>query len=109
MTEQKITYQDLKEYESLFTLAPSFVLGAMIKRNQNLVKKFNKQVKSYLNNLNEDQKEKLDIILESDVEQLQEVMKTAYSKTKKKQFKLLSEPKAREFITYNLNEIKKIV
>ena len=49
----KITYNDLKEYDFLFTMTPSFLMGTVIKRNTNVVKKFNSTVKSNLDNLNE--------------------------------------------------------
>ena len=52
----KITYNDLKEYDFLFTMTPSFLMGTVIKRNTNVVKKFNSTVKSNLDNLNEKQK-----------------------------------------------------
>lgn len=109
MSENKITYDDLKEYESLFTMAPSFVLGTMIKRNSNLVSKFNNQIKSNLEKLNDKQKKQLDIILSSDIDELQELMKVAFSKTNKKQYKQLANPNAKEFIKLNLDEIRKLL
>lgn len=109
MNDRKLTYDDVKEYESLFTMAPSFILGSMIKRNSNLVSKFKSTVVSSLKNLDDKQKEKLEIILDSDVSELQNVMKVAYSKSKKKQYKLLADPKAKKFIELNLNEIRKLI
>ncbi len=93
-------------YESLFTLVLSFMLRSMIKRRTNLAEKFNSQVVS-ISNLEPYEKGKLEIILDSDVEDLQEVLNQAYDKTYKKQFKLLADPNAREFITLNLDYIKK--
>ena len=109
MSQDKITYEDLKPYASLFTKAPSLLLGRMIKKNANLVSKFQSTVKSSLGKLNDKQKEQLNIILNSDVEDLQSVLKEAYDKTGKKQFKLLSEDKAKDFIKINLDYLKKIV
>ncbi|MDY2744450.1 MAG: hypothetical protein ACI4VJ_02460 [Methanosphaera sp.] len=109
MTDGKITYSDLKPYESLFTIAPSFLLGTMVKRNTNLVKKFNNVVLSNLEGLSDDEREKLDLILTSDVKDLQAVMLEAYKKTNKKQFKILAKPNATDFIKMNLNELKKLV
>ena len=37
---EKITYDDVVEYNYLFTFAPSFLLERMAKKNSNLVKKF---------------------------------------------------------------------
>ena len=63
----KITYNDLKEYDFLFTMTPSFLMGTVIKRNTNVVKKFNSTVKSNLDNLNEKQKKQLNIIINTDM------------------------------------------
>lgn len=104
----KITYSDVIEYNYLFTLAPAFVLKGMAKRNSNLVSKFKSTIQSYLVNLTDEQKSKLDIILNSDVGYLQDIMRDAYSKTNKKQYKILADPDNIEFIELNLNEIKKL-
>lgn len=109
MSENKIIYDDLKEYESLFTMTPSFVLGTIIKRNSNIVSKFSNQIKSHLEKLNDKQKKQLDIVLNSDVGELQELMEVAFSKTNKKQYKQLASPNAREFIELNLNEIRRLI
>ncbi|MCD7781325.1 MAG: hypothetical protein LUG89_01295 [Methanosphaera sp.] len=109
MSEKKLTYDDLMAYQSLFTLAPSFLLGRYIKNNTNLVGKFSSQVESQLKGLNNKQKEQLDLLLESDVNDLQELLIQAYKKTHKKQFKQLAQNDARDFIMLNLTEIKKIV
>ena len=82
-------------------MAPSFVLGTMIKRNSNLVSKFNNQIKSNLKKLNDKQKKQLDIILSSDIDKLQELMKVGFSKTNKKQYKQLANLNAKEFIKLN--------
>lgn len=107
MTEKKITYEDLKPYEFLFTKAPSFILKSMIRKNSNLVSKFEPTIKSTLKKLNDTEKENLYVILDADINELQLVMKEAYKKTHKKQFKLLSQSNAKEFIKLNLAEIKK--
>ncbi len=109
MGEDEITYEDIKEYESLFTLAPSFLLERFAKRNSNLVLKFKSTIESHIDNLNDDQKNKLDIILKSDVEDLQSILYDAYMKSNKKQYKILANPKYKDFIEFNLNEIRKMV
>ncbi len=105
----KITYDDLKEHQHIFTLAPAFVLSGMARRNSNLVKKFQPTIESHLNRMNEEQKSKLDIILNSDVEELQNLLMQAYLNTKLKQYKILADPKNREFIKLNLNELRKLI
>ena len=89
----KITYDDVIEYTHLFTMVPSFVLEMMARKNSNF----------------DDQKNKLDIILNSDIDELQFVMDEAYRKTGKKQFKILANPKYKDFIQHNLSEIKKLI
>ena len=105
----KITYDDIREYETLFTLAPSFLLERFAKRNTNLVLKFKPTIESFLHNLNPNQKSKLDMILESDVGKLQDLLHEAYMKSGKKQYKVLANPKYRHFIEFNLDEIRKMV
>ena len=109
MTEDKITYEDIQKYEFVLSKVPSLLLGTMIRRNSNLVSKFESQIISKLNNLNEVQEKQLNIILNSEVSEIQELLKVAYEKSGKKQYKQLSDPKATKFIEDNLSELKKIV
>ena len=107
--DDKISYEDLKEHEHLFLLAPSFVLKSMAKRNSNLVGRFHSAVEAHLNKLTEDQRRKLDIILNSDVVELQKLLGEAYRKTKIKQYEILADPKHRAFIELNLAELRKLI
>ncbi|MDO5824979.1 MAG: hypothetical protein Q4Q22_01220 [Methanosphaera sp.] len=109
MTDEKITYEDVKEYESLFTIAPAIVLEAMIKKNVNLVKKFRSVIVSYLKQLTPEQKAKLMLVLATDIVVLQKLMFVAYKKTGKKQFYLLANPANRLFVAMNLKEISDLV
>ena len=104
-----ITYKDVEEYESLFSLAPPFLLERFAKKNKNIVLKFKSPIQSSINSLDEKQKDKLEIILNSDIENLQAVMHEAYIKSGKKQYKILANPKYKQFIEININEIKKMV
>lgn len=107
--KDEITYDDLKEHEHLFTLAPAFVLKRMAGRNSNLVLKFKSTIESHLNQLNGEQKNKLHIILNSDVDDLQNLLMQAYIQTKIKQYEILANPKNREFIELNLRELRKLI
>lgn len=109
MGEDKITYDDIKDYESLFTMAPSFLLEMFARKNKNLVLKFESVIRQNLANLNPEQKNKLEIILESDVEELQEVLHEAFVKSNKKQYEILANHQYKQFIELNLNEIRKMV
>ncbi|WP_405305587.1 hypothetical protein [Methanobrevibacter sp.] len=106
---EKITYDDLKEHEHLFLLAPSFILGGMAKRNSNLITKFRPAVESHLNKLSDDERSKLHVILDSDIDDLQKLLRQAYIKTKIRQYAILSDPKNRDFIELNLNELRKLI
>ena len=107
--DEKITYEDVLEYENLFSLAPSFMLERWAKKNRNLVAKFKSPIKSHLANLTSDQKKKLKIILDSDIDELQRIMDEAYVKTGKKQYRVLANPNYKQFIYDNLNELRKLM
>lgn len=109
MSDEKLTYEDIKAHEKLFTMAPSFILSAMIKRNTNLVEKFKPQIMKFLKNLSQKERGQLDLILKSDVHDLQLLMLDAYKKSKKKQYKILANPKNKNYIKMNLDELKKII
>nr|WP_295163195.1 hypothetical protein [uncultured Methanobrevibacter sp.] len=109
MSQEKITYNDVREYEKLFTLAPSFVLERIARKNTNLVLKFEGAIQSYLENLTDNQKNKLGIILSSDVDELQSIMKEAYQRSGKKQYRILANPKYKSFIENNLDGIRKMI
>lgn len=106
---EKITYDDVVEYNYLFTFAPSFLLERMAKKNFNLVKKFKSTIQSYMDNLTDIQCVKLNVILDSDVSELQAIMQEAYEKTNKKQYRILANPNYSQFIELNLNELKGMV
>ncbi len=105
---EKLSYDDVKQYEHLFSLVPSFMLERMAKKNRNLVDKFKSKIESKINSLSDTQRAKYDIILNSDVEELQAVMAEAYEKSDKKQYKILANPKYKEFIELNIGELKKL-
>lgn len=107
--EDKITYEDVKEYERLFTLAPSILLQRFARKKTNLVLKFQQIVQGYLDGLSDDQKHQLDLILGSEIEELQSIMREAYLKTRKRQFEILADEKNRQFIKDNLDSIRDMI
>lgn len=109
MSEEKITYADVKEYEKFFTLVPPFLLERFAKKNTNIVLKFKSKAESFLNKMSENQKSKLDAVLNSDIDELQAIMAEAYSKSNKKQYKILANPKYKPFVESNLNEVRKMI
>lgn len=109
MSDERITYKDVQEYEKFFTLIPPFLLERFAKKNTNMVLKFRSKVESYLANLSDHQKSKLDIVLNSDIVELQGIMREAFEHSNKKQYKILANPKYKQFIEDNIEEIRKIV
>ena len=109
MDNEGITYRDVEEYEKFFNLTPPFLLERFAKKNTNLVLKFESKVKSYMTNLNDNQKKKLDFVLSSKIEDLQRVMEDAYRHSGKKQYKILANPKYKDFIETNLKEVSKMI
>ena len=81
----------------------------MAKKNSNLVKKIKSTIQSYMDNLTDIQCVKLNVILDSDVSELQAIMQEAYEKTNKKQYRILANPNYSQFIELNLNELKGMV
>ncbi|MDO5859625.1 hypothetical protein [Methanobrevibacter sp.] len=108
MSENKITYDDIKDYEKLLSLAPSFLLERYAKKNTNLVLKFESKIRPFIDKMNDGQKNKLDIVLNSEIEELQSILQDAYQKSNKKQYKILANPKYRKFIEINLDEIREM-
>jgi hypothetical protein len=107
--DEKITCDDVLQYLHLFTLAPPFLLERMAKKNSNLVSKFKSKIESTINNMSDGELNKLNIILNMDIGDLQALMEEAYRKTNKKQFKILANPKYKDFIKLNLNELRKLI
>ncbi|WP_296788795.1 hypothetical protein [uncultured Methanobrevibacter sp.] len=105
---EKLSYDDVKQYEHLFSLVPSFMLERMAKKNRNLVDKFKSKIQPRLESLSDNQRNKYEMILNSDVDELQSIMAEAYEKTDKKQYKILANPEYRKFIETNIEELKKL-
>lgn len=108
MSEKRITYEDVKEYENLFSLIPPLLLARFARKNTNLVLKFQTQIKKYLSELSDHQKNKLELVFNTEIDELQGIMREAYQKSNKKQYKIFADPKNRQFIEDNLNELRKL-
>lgn len=105
----KITCDDVLKYEHLASKVPAFLLGRMAKRNSNLVSKFESQIRPRIGNMDDNRKHLLNVILNSDIGDLQSVMAEAFERTGTKQFKILADPKNAGFIESNLDEIRKML
>ena len=109
MDGENITYSDIEGYERMFSLAPAFLLERFAKRNTNVVLKFESQIKNHIAGLNDNQMNKIDTILNTDIGELQAVMAEAYQHSGKKQYKILANPKYKEFVEINLKELEKLL
>ena len=107
--EGKITYDDIEKYSHLFTLVPAFVLERMARKNANLVSKFESATRKTLNDLTDEERKKLHLILAANIDDLQSLMRYAYKKSGKKHYKILGNPEYKPFVKLNLNEIKKMI
>ena len=85
------------------------MLKRFARKNTNLVLKFQPRIEKHLNNLSDDEKRKLDIVLSIETYELQKIMDDAYKQSNIIQYKILADSKNRPFIESNLNELKKIV
>lgn len=109
MEEGKLTYADVEEYEKLFTMAPSLLLKRFARKNTNLALKFKPLLQGYMDSLTPEQKSKLNVILSSDVDDLQMVMREAYRIRGLRQYKILADPKYKNFIVTNLDVIRSMI
>lgn len=107
--EVKITEKDVIEIMDVFTRVPPLILKMVVKGNKNVVKSFESQIKEYENQLNSEEMLKIRKVLSMPVPELQEILRRAYLETGQKQLKILADPKAEDFITGNLGELREIL
>ena len=107
--EVKITENDVIEIMDVFTRVPPLILRMVVKGNKNVVKSFESQIKEYKKQLNPEEMVKIEKVMSMPVPELQEILGKAYLETGQKQLKILANPKAEEFITGNLGELRKIL
>ena len=107
--EDKITIDDVMAFEHLFSTTPSFILERMAKKKTNLVKKFEDVVRKHLAAADDNEMRKLNIAINTEIDELQATMAEAYRLTNKKQFKILANPDNKEFLELNRSELRKIV
>ncbi len=107
--EEKVTIDDVMAFEHLFSSTPSFILERMARKKTNVVKKFEDIVRKHLSLADEKEMRKLNMAINTDIDELQATMAEAYRLTNKKQFKILANPDNREFLELNRLELRKIV
>ncbi len=105
----EITEGDVIELMDLFTRVPVLILKGAIKGNMNAVKRFEDRVESYKYKLTPEEMNKIRMVTEMPVPELQKILYSAYLRTGKNQLKILAHPHAQIFIEKNLNELKKIL
>lgn len=105
----EITHKDVIEMMDIFTHVPPLLLKLVIKRNSNVVRSFQDRIEDYKTTLSTEDLKKIGIITKMQVEELQEILKDAYHETQQVQLNILADPKAKPFITRNLQELAKII
>jgi len=107
--EVEITEKDVIGMMDAFTRATPVMLKIMVKNNMNVVKSFESQIKEYESQLKDEERFKVEKVLEMPVFELQNILKKAYLKTGQKQLKILADPKSEAFISKNLKELKRVL
>lgn len=107
--EIEITEEDVIQLMDQFTKVPPLLLKMVVSGNSNVVKSFQGQIEDYKNSLSPEETAKIKKVLEMPVEDLQEILNRAYTKTNQKQLKILADPEAKPFIQKNLHELGKIL
>lgn len=103
--KENVTWRVLRTIDQL----PPFVVNKYISLNINAVNEFDDKIKVYKKVLSEEDLFKIKKIVDTPVDKLQKILYQLYQVTDMEQFKILSEPDAKEFITMNLQELKKIL
>ena len=106
---EKITEKDIMDVMDFFTKVPVILLKGAISSNMNAVKRFEEQIISYKTSLSPEEMKKIGLLTKMPVNEIQSLLLSVYEKTGKKQFKLLADPTAQNFISINLKELRKIL
>lgn len=107
--QTEITDQDVLQFMDQFTRVPPLLLKIVVSGNSNVVTSFRGQIEEYKNNLTQEDTLKIRKVMDTPTEELQEILKQAYSKTHQEQLKILADRKAKPFIEKNLRELEKIL
>ncbi|MCE5213596.1 MAG: hypothetical protein LLF83_02620 [Methanobacterium sp.] len=103
--QEKVIYKVLRIIEQM----PPFVVEKYINLNINAVEEFENRIKDYKNKLSEEDLLKISNIIETPLEELQDLLNRLYLETGLKQFKLMSEPQAKPLIELNIDELKRVL
>lgn len=107
--EIAITEEDVLDLMDQFTKVPPLLLKIVVSGNSNVVKSFQNLIEDYKDRLSPEEKLKIKKVIEMPVEELQKILGKAYFENQQLQLKILADPKARPFITKNLQELGKII
>lgn len=107
--EVEISEKDVMGMMDVFTRVPPLMLKMVVKGNKNVVKSFESQIKEHYGQLTNEEMMKLEKVVEMPVPELQEILNRVYLKTGQKQLQILADPKAEDFISGNLKELKMIL
>lgn len=102
-----INEEDVMGLMDIFTKIPLILLKGAIKGKMNVVESFQDQVESYKSKLTNEEMDKIKAVIEMSVPELQKIIYSTFEKTGKEQLRVLADPNSEEFISINLNELKK--
>ncbi len=103
--EEKVVWKILNTLDQL----PPFVVNKYVSLNINAVEEFEDKIKERKSKLSDEDLLKIRKILEAPVEELQDVLNELYQVTNMEQFKIMSDPKAKQLIDLNVRELKRVL
>lgn len=103
--DEKVVWKILSTIEQI----PPFIVNKYVSLDINAVNESEDKIKDYKNNLSEEDLLKIRKIIETPVEQLQDVVNELYLETNLEQFKIMADPKARPLIESNVQELRKVL
>lgn len=87
---------------------PPFAIKKYVSGNIDAIEWFEDQILDYKGKLSDENILKIKKVVDTPVDDLQRTLEMLYDETKLEQFKILSEPEARELIELNIREFKKV-
>lgn len=103
--EEKDIWKILNTIEQL----PPYVVEKYVSLDINAVEEFEDQIKNYRNKLSEEDLLKIRKIIDTPVEDLQDVLSELYQETNMEQFKIMADPEAKPLIDLNIQELRRIL
>lgn len=105
----KVKEKDVDQLLRKVKRVPPFLINSYISKDINAITEFESQIKDYKNQISADNLENIRKVMEIPISEFQNILNEFYMKTGMEQFKILANPDAKDFLTMNLQELKKIL